>query len=141
MQLTLFELPEAKTPPSLSGKMCQAYSAPRTTPSAVSLPSSREKMKPLLSRNGRVLVWSMEDDGEWRGPSSTLNGLESPNGADGSSLLPSIVTLLSVLEDGPIPPRFFLSAKACAGILRRARDRGKALPDALRMALEAVASA
>jgi len=36
--------------------------------------------------------------------------------------------------------KFCLSAKACAGILRRAEKRGKALPEALRIALEARAS-
>lgn len=34
---------------------------------------------------------------------------------------------------------FLLSAKACAGILRRAEKRGKTLPPALKAALEAVA--
>jgi len=38
-----------------------------------------------------------------------------------------------------VPPRFYLSAKACAGILRRAEKRGKDLPPALLRALEAVA--
>jgi hypothetical protein len=38
-----------------------------------------------------------------------------------------------------IPPRFFLSPKARAGILRRAAKRGKALPEALERALRAVA--
>ena len=49
-------------------------------------------------------------------------------------------TLSEVLESGHIPTRYFLSPKACAGILRRAEKRGKELPEALRIALEAVAS-
>jgi hypothetical protein len=50
--------------------------------------------------------------------------------------------LSSLLEPAAsIPPKFWLSAKACAGILRRASSRGKALPEALRVALEAAASA
>jgi hypothetical protein len=44
------------------------------------------------------------------------------------------------LETGELPPRFSLSAKACAGILRRAQRRGKELPTMLRQALEQVAS-
>jgi hypothetical protein len=36
--------------------------------------------------------------------------------------------------------RFYLSSKACAGILRRVEKRGKELPPALRLALEAVAA-
>ena len=49
------------------------------------------------------------------------------------------VSLSSVLEpEASIPPKYWLSAKACAGILRRALKRGKALPAMLQRALEAV---
>jgi hypothetical protein len=39
------------------------------------------------------------------------------------------------LEIGVVPQRFFLSATACQGILRRAEKRGKKLPSALQEAL------
>jgi len=52
----------------------------------------------------------------------------------------AVCSLSDTLETGSVPPRFFLSAKACAGILRRAEKRGKALPPALRDALQAVAN-
>jgi hypothetical protein len=55
--------------------------------------------------------------------------------------LPCLVSLSQVLESGPVPQRYFLSEKACSGILRRAERRGKALPDQLRQALQAVAEA
>jgi hypothetical protein len=46
--------------------------------------------------------------------------------------------LSSLLEPADaILPKYWLSAKACAGILRRASARGKDLPEALRVALEA----
>ena len=45
------------------------------------------------------------------------------------------VTLSEVLESGPVPERYFLSAAACAGILRRAERRGKKLPEHLEAAL------
>ena len=48
----------------------------------------------------------------------------------------SAVSLAEILEPSP-PPKYWLSAKACAGILRRASARGKQLPEALRRALEA----
>ena len=48
--------------------------------------------------------------------------------------------LSDILETGAVPQRFFLTAKACQGILRRAEKRGKSLPPSLRGALEAVAS-
>jgi hypothetical protein len=43
------------------------------------------------------------------------------------------------LEIGGVPQRFSLTAKACAGILRRAEKRGKSLPPQLAHALQAVA--
>ena len=49
------------------------------------------------------------------------------------------VSLSSLLEPAAsIPPKYWLSQKACAGILRRANNRGKALPPALEEALRAV---
>ena len=48
-------------------------------------------------------------------------------------------SLSDVLETGDVPQRFFLSATACRGILRRAEKRGKSLPQSLHAALEAVA--
>jgi hypothetical protein len=50
-----------------------------------------------------------------------------------------VCSLLDVLEGRKLPQRYFLSATACRGILRRAEKRGKELPDQLRLALEAVA--
>lgn len=51
----------------------------------------------------------------------TLNITESPNDAAECSLS-------RVLETGPHLLRYSLSAKACAGILRRAHRRGRVLP-------------
>ena len=48
-------------------------------------------------------------------------------------------SLSDVLETGDLPPQYFLSAKACRGILRRAENRGKDLPTNLSQALQAVA--
>ena len=62
-----------------------------------------------------------------------LNFSEWPSAAGGS-----LCSLSEVLETGPLPERFFLSAKACSGILRRAEKRGKKLPERLRKALLAV---
>ena len=51
-----------------------------------------------------------------------------------------VCSLSDILEDsGSVPQRYFLSAKACAGILRRAEKRGKHLPPPLARALQAVA--
>ncbi len=50
-----------------------------------------------------------------------------------------VCSLSDILETGDVPRRYYLSAKACRGILRRAEKRGKSLPALLRRALEAVA--
>jgi hypothetical protein len=58
----------------------------------------------------------------------TLDTSESPNAAAECSLS-------RVLETGPHLRRYSLSPKACAGILRRASRRGRALPAALHVPL------
>ncbi len=62
----------------------------------------------------------------------TLSILEYPSDGAASSLS-------DVLETGELPPRYYLSATACRGILRRAVKRGKTLPPPLARALTAVA--
>jgi hypothetical protein len=52
----------------------------------------------------------------------------------------SVCSLSDVLETGPILPKYYLSKRACAGILRRAKKRGKELPEQLARALKAVAA-
>ena len=51
----------------------------------------------------------------------------------------AVCSLSDVLETGDVPQRYFLSATACRGILRRAEKRGKDLPEALHEALRFVA--
>ncbi len=62
-------------------------------------------------------------------------------GLDGLSLNDAGVCSLSdILEEtGSVPPQYYLSARACRGILRRAEKRGKELPPLLQRALKAVA--
>jgi len=62
----------------------------------------------------------------------TLNSSEYPSTGVASSLS-------DILETGELPQRYFLSARACRGILRRAARRGKTLPGALAAALEIAA--
>ena len=47
-------------------------------------------------------------------------------------------SLSQILEAGNVPRRFYLTPRACAGILRRAEKRGKVLPAPLQNALIAV---
>ena len=71
----------------------------------------------------------------WTRSTSEWNHTLVPSHSDGG-----VCSLSSILERGQIDPRYFLSQKACAGILRRASRRGKSLPPALDQALQAVAS-
>jgi hypothetical protein len=57
-----------------------------------------------------------------------------PSHSDGS-----VCSLSDILETGDLPPQYYLSPKACAGILRRAGKRGKEMPEQLTQALRAVA--
>ena len=125
-----------------SGRTSQECLIPKITPSAACSPALPDSMTPLkLSKeNGLVTVWSSVDEGEWRGSLSTLNTSAYHNGADASLSLPSIPNLSQILQTSA-HPRFYLSAKACAGILRRAEKRGKVLPTQLHQALQAVAGA
>jgi hypothetical protein len=77
-------------------------------------------------------VWLLDPKEQLRGGSLMPNTSAWPNDA-------SVCSLSQVLETGSIPQRFFLSSTACAGILRRAEKRGKALPPQLLAALTAVA--
>lgn len=70
---------------------------------------------------------SPERDGALLGDSSTLNIGESPSVESES--------LLSQILEANAPLKYYLSERACQGILTRASRRGKALPDLLKTAL------
>ena len=80
-----------------------------------------------------TLPSSFEDwrnSGMWgHGGSLTLNTSEWPSDGAGSSC-----SLAEILEP-EVPPKYWLSPKACRGILRRAEKRGRELPEALAQAL------
>ena len=70
---------------------------------------------------------SPETDGLWHGDSLMLNTGEFPNAERESRLS-------WILEDN-VPQKYYLSARACQGILTRASRRGKGLPELLKTAL------
>lgn len=83
----------------------------------------------LAPSSGRWLPSGMGSPGEcW-----TLSSTECPSVVVESSLS-------AILETGDVPQRFYLSARACEGILRRAEKRGKTLPERLASALATVAA-
>lgn len=83
----------------------------------------------LRKENGEPQDVSWETDSPLLGVYSMHSFGESPKDGVESHLS-------QILEDNP-PPKYSLSAKACQGILNRAAQRGKDLPEALRKALEA----
>jgi hypothetical protein len=80
---------------------------------------------------GATKVSSSDPNGGLSGGCLTLNGLEWPNDA-------SVCSLSAVLEP-TAAPKYFLSPRACEGIMRRAERRGKKLPAHLEEALQAEA--
>ena len=87
--------------------------------------------------SGGTRVWLLEDHVASPGACSTADTSECPN--DAAVCTPS--SLSDVLEQiAPTEP-YWLSPRACRGILRRAARRGKQLPVPLRMALEAASHA
>ncbi|WP_461246527.1 DNA cytosine methyltransferase [Treponema sp. R6D11] len=85
----------------------------------------RQKTETLFG-NLQEPLW--ETVGRWLGENWTLNTGECPNVVKESSL--------SQILEKNVPEKYYLSPKACRGILRRAERRGKELPEALKAALE-----
>lgn len=130
MRSTQGDLFEESSPVSPSGKTCPASSVTETTPSAAFWERLPAKMgqSSRQGSDGRTLVVCLDPKEQSRGGSLMPNISEWPNDA-------AVCSLSQVLVKGSIPQRYFLSRKACAGILRRAEARGKRLPDLLRRAL------
>ena len=120
---------------SLFGKMSPERSAP--TKERISKLSSKnssglQSRRPLrclrlVKTDGLTPTASWETDGALLGELLTLNTGESPSVA--------VESTLSQILEVSVPGKYFLSAKACEGILRRAERRGKQLPPMLEEAL------
>lgn len=121
---------------TLSGKTSPESYPQKTTPLAVSWQRLSEQTTPsihLTGEAGLTQAWLPARKAGQLGAFSTLNTSDWPNDA-------AVCSLSQILEMGPIPQRFYLSARACAGIIRRAEKRGKELPEQLQQALKAVAT-
>src|SRR3546814_596005 len=135
MQSTQLALFAANDPQSSSRRMSPASSPAKTMPSGVSwerLPAKIANSNRQGS-DGRTLVVCLDPKEQSRGGSWMPNISSWHNDA-------AVCSFSQVLERGSIPPQYFLSSKACAGILRRAEARGKTLPPALFEALTAAAT-
>ena len=82
----------------------------------------------LIITDGQKRTYTWETDGAWLTEFLTLNTGASPSGGQESTL--------SQILMAKVPEKYYLSPKACQGILRRASARGKELPEVLRKALE-----
>jgi DNA (cytosine-5)-methyltransferase 1 len=120
---------------SLFGKTYQEHSAPTeekiSEPCWKNLPAWNNQTLQFLDlrrgADGTKPEQLQETDGLWLGDSLTLNIGESPKEES--------VSLLSQILEVNVPQKYYLSARACQGILTRASRRGKPLPDILRQAL------
>ena len=137
MQSIQLDLFEDLLPSSSSGKTYPESCQQKTTRSDASWESLLEQTFPCHPEqaDGRVRVWLPDQSAKSRGASLMLNISECPNDAVASSLSQVLETGGSTLQ------KYFLSARACAGILRRAETRGKTLPPALDAALKAQSQA
>ena len=82
----------------------------------------------LRLTNGQMPERSWEKVSLLPGDSSMRSFGEYPN-------VENVSTLSQILQTG-VPEKYYLSQKACLGILRRASARGKQLPEILQKALE-----
>lgn len=128
-QMSLFDLDMP------CGRTSPAHSLPTKAKTSVSSSKSFAKSKTkapmfldLSGGGGNLVGVSWETDIPWHGASSMLNFGESPNVVEESGLS-------QILEDN-VPQRYYLSARACVGVLRRAERRGKELKPILKLALE-----
>ena len=82
----------------------------------------------LRITDGQNQTYFWVTDGAWLTEFSMLNTGVSPSEEQGSTL--------SQILLAEVPEKYYLSPKACLGILRRASVRGKELPEVLKKALE-----
>ena len=130
MQLTLLD-DAMDCPTQLScGKTSPVSYQHETMPSDVFWQLCLAKPESLSQQgvDGRVLVLCVPTSAKSHGESWTPNISESPNAAEECSLRQVVETDVS--------PKYYLSNRAKAGILKRAKLRKKNLPPLLRAALE-----
>ena len=100
---------------------------------------SASSLKKSAKSREKYLYLGLTENGQDRGKLWILIS-PSPGGRSMRSIGVSpkdapVSTLSQILLD-KVPEKYYLSAKACQGILRRAASRGKVLPEILKIALE-----
>ena len=101
--------------------------------------TSRASSRPMVGTISEPLSKKLLKSGmAYRGAFLTLNMSEYPDMKEPSRKDGDVSSLLDILETGSIQPKYYLSPRACQGILNRAAKRGKALPPMLKDTLEAM---
>ena len=123
---------------SLCGKTLLAPTAATTarTSAASSKNSARSKTQVYLFLNRKS---GKKQEASWE--MIILSPGEHSTVSIGPFPREECVSTLSQILQVNVPKKYYLSPKACLGILRRASERGKALPEVLRIALEQQAKA
>ena len=100
-------------------------------------PLQNVKFQYLEVDDGRTQDWLEADDVMLGGESSMLNILEAPKETSSFPKEGEGYGLSQILEKSTdVPKKYFLSAKACRGIINRSERRNKTLPPILKKALE-----
>lgn len=128
-----------RTSPEPSRQMAAKISRPSSPRSSASR-NQRLPMFLCLTADGLWREASSETDGVWRGAYTTRSFGERPSTLTEESSFPA---LPSGVEDSRLSqilveeahPKYYLSERACQGILNRAEKRGKELPEVLKNAL------
>ena len=132
----------AHMPVGWSGKMCPVYS--QAGKEAILPPSYRfsqaGKSQSQRPADGERQGSSpqLHDSTAWVGECLTLNIPEWNNFRGQSRSEGDVSSLSEVLVRGKIAPKYFLTAKCAAGILRRAERLAKRLPEVLEKSLKAL---
>lgn len=112
------------------GSPCQGLF--RVIKGRISAECLKKSQKPtfqcLIVEDGQQAEWLEAPQEVQLGDSWTLNTGECPS-------VENVSTLYTILTEN-VPQKYYLSAKACLGILRRAEQRGRTLPEALETALK-----
>lgn len=90
--------------------------------------SQKPTFQCLIVEDGQQAEWLEAPQAVQLGDSWTLNTGECPS-------VENVSTLYTILTEN-VPQKYYLSAKACLGILRRAEQRGRTLPEVLETALK-----
>ncbi len=118
----------------LYGKMYPEHSA------VIKEPISKQSLKRFAELKNQTFLFldlrggGNRQDSSWEMGTALHGGSITPNTGESPSVARES-TLSQILEVNA-PEKYYLSRKACEGIIRRAKKRGKVLPDLLREALE-----